>query len=48
VCGWHRLVVAAAFPEVPAPLVAQLAESGQLEQPIGLRRQRGRRPVQET
>jgi protein-L-isoaspartate(D-aspartate) O-methyltransferase len=32
---YDRILVAAAFPEVPAPLVAQLAEGGRLVQPIG-------------
>jgi protein-L-isoaspartate(D-aspartate) O-methyltransferase len=32
---YHGILVAAAFPEVPSPLVAQLAESGLLVQPVG-------------
>jgi protein-L-isoaspartate(D-aspartate) O-methyltransferase len=32
---YEAILVAAAFPEVPEPLVAQLAESGRLVQPIG-------------
>jgi protein-L-isoaspartate(D-aspartate) O-methyltransferase len=33
---YDAILVAAAFPQVPAPLVEQLAERGQLVQPIGL------------
>ena len=33
---YDAILVAAAFPQVPAPLVEQLAESGRLVQPIGL------------
>jgi protein-L-isoaspartate(D-aspartate) O-methyltransferase len=33
---YDAILVAAAFPEVPAPLVEQLAEGGRLVQPIGL------------
>jgi protein-L-isoaspartate(D-aspartate) O-methyltransferase len=33
---YDAILVAAAFPEVPAPLAAQLAEHGRLVQPIGL------------
>ncbi len=32
---YDRIVVAAAFPTVPPPLVAQLAEGGRLVQPLG-------------
>jgi protein-L-isoaspartate(D-aspartate) O-methyltransferase len=32
---YHGIVVAAAFPQVPQPLVAQLAPGGRLVQPIG-------------
>lgn len=32
---YDGILVAAAFPEVPSPLVAQLAESGLLVQPVG-------------
>ena len=32
---YDAILVAAAFPQVPAPLVAQLAEGGRLVQPIG-------------
>jgi protein-L-isoaspartate(D-aspartate) O-methyltransferase len=32
---YNGIVIAAAAPEVPAPLVAQLAEGGRLVQPIG-------------
>lgn len=32
---YHGIVVAAAFPQVPQPLVAQLAPAGRLVQPIG-------------
>jgi len=32
---YYAILVAAAFPRVPAPLVAQLAEGGRLVQPIG-------------
>jgi protein-L-isoaspartate(D-aspartate) O-methyltransferase len=32
---YHAIVVSAAFPEVPAPLVEQLAPGGLLVQPIG-------------
>jgi hypothetical protein len=33
---YDAILVAAAFPQVPAPLVEQLAEGGRLVQPIGL------------
>jgi protein-L-isoaspartate(D-aspartate) O-methyltransferase len=33
---YDAILVAAAFPQVPAPLAEQLAESGRLVQPIGL------------
>jgi protein-L-isoaspartate(D-aspartate) O-methyltransferase len=33
---YDAIVVAAAFPQVPAPLVEQLADGGRLVQPIGL------------
>jgi protein-L-isoaspartate(D-aspartate) O-methyltransferase len=33
---FDAIVVAAAFPEVPAPLAAQLGDGGRLVQPIGL------------
>src|SRR6266705_3481316 len=33
---YDAILVAAAFPQVPAPLVEQLADSGRLVQPIGL------------
>jgi protein-L-isoaspartate(D-aspartate) O-methyltransferase len=33
---YDAILVAAAFPQVPAPLAEQLAEGGQLVQPIGL------------
>ena len=32
---YDAIIVAAAFPEVPAPLVEQLVEDGRLVQPIG-------------
>jgi protein-L-isoaspartate(D-aspartate) O-methyltransferase len=33
---YDAVLVAAAFPEVPAPLTEQLADGGRLVQPIGL------------